>query len=259
MRKNQLKEKLRTGEGTIGMFCTMPSPDLVEVAGLLGFDFVIIDAEHGPPDVETVEHMVRAAESTGISTVTRVALNSPQNILRYLDAGSLGLQMPMVNTEEQARAVVNSVKYPPLGKRGLAGMRATGFGIERPLDEYVKMSNEQTLVVVQVETVEAVKNTDKIARIDNVDVVFVGPTDLSSSMGYTGQPTHPEVIKAIMNLGQIITGAGKIAGTIARNPAAYRQWREAGFQYLCTGDAPLFADSARTYLLGCRDQERGLK
>ncbi len=257
MQKNRLKEKLRAGKGCQGMFLNVPSPALVEIAGLLGMDFVIIDAEHGPPDLETVEHCVRAAESSGISTVSRIAMNIPQNILRFLDAGSQGVQIPMVNTDEQARAVADSVKYPPVGKRGLAAVRANGFGIERPLGEYTRMANEETLVVVQIETVEAIKNAEKICQVDNIDVVFVGPTDLSSSMGYSGQPTHPEVIKAITNLGKIITKAGKVGGTIARDPEAYKQWRDAGFQYLATGTSNLFADATRAYVQGCRAKDAG--
>ena len=256
MRKNTTKEKLKQGQPVIGVFCNIGAPVLVEMLGALGYDFVILDAEHGPQGVETVEHMVRAADAVGVTTVTRIAVNLPQNLLRYLDAVSLGVQIPMVNTGEQAQQVVDSVKYPPVGKRGLAGVRANLFGLERPLTEYVRMANEETLVVVQVETTQAMQNIKKISAVDNVDVVFIGPTDLSSSMGYPGQPTHPEVLQAIEDLGKEIIAAGKAVGTIAADATAYRRWRDLGFQYLCTGITGFVVQAGRAYLEGVRQQEQ---
>ena len=256
IRKNPLKEKLRRGEGAIGVFCNIPSPALVELVGYLGFDFAIVDAEHGPQDVETSEHMVRAADAVGLPAVARVAVNLPQNLLRYLDAGSLGVQVPMVNSADEAQAVVSATKYPPLGRRGLASVRASGYGVGLSTAEYVEMANRETLVVVQVETLQAMERVAQIAAVDQVDVVFVGPTDLSSSMGYPGQPTHPEVITAIERLGVEIQRAGKVAGTIARDAEAYRHWRQQGFQYLATTATSFIAQVGRQYLESCREQER---
>jgi 4-hydroxy-2-oxoheptanedioate aldolase len=240
----------------MGIFCNLPSPAFVEVLGHLGFDFVIIDAEHGPQDVETTEHMVRAADVTSLAAVVRVAVNLPQNLLRYLDTGVLGVQVPMVNTAAEAQAVVGAAKYPPLGRRGLASVRASGYGVGMPTREYIQMANEETLVVVQAETLQSMEHLGEIARVDQVDVVFVGPTDLSASMGFGGQPTHPQVLAAIERMGVEIRRAGKVAGTIARDPEAYRHWRERGFQYLATTATGLIAQVGRQYLEGCREQER---
>ncbi|MBI2856612.1 MAG: hypothetical protein HYX93_07185, partial [Chloroflexi bacterium] len=179
MRKNVVKEELKAGQAVVGVFCNLPSPAAVEMLGLMGYDFAIIDAEHGPMDLETCEHMARAADAANLVPIVRVALNLPQNVLRYLDAGALGVQIPMVNTREEAERVVASTKYPPLGRRGLAGTRASGFGAGMDLAEYVRMANEETLVVVQVETREALANLEEIAAVELVDVVFLGPTDLS--------------------------------------------------------------------------------
>ena len=255
MRKNAVKEKLRAGEAVVGIFCTLPSPATVEMLGLMGYDFAIIDAEHGPMDLETCEDMVRAADATDIVPIVRVAMNLPQNILRYLDAGALGVQIPMVNSREEAERVVASTKYPPLGRRGLAGTRASGYGVGMNLVDYVAMANQETLVVVQVETREALARVEEIAAVEQVDVVFLGPTDLSTALGHPGQAAHPEVLAAIEEAGRSILSAGKAVGTIARDLEAYSHWRELGFQYLATSLTSFIAQAGRAYLEGIRKYE----
>src|SRR5690242_3451437 len=141
IRSNPVKAHLAAGETAIGVFVNLPSPPVVEVLGLIGFDFAVFDAEHGPLDLESCEHMLRAADAVDLPVVIRIALNHPQNILRYLDIGALGAQLPMVNTGDDARAVVDAVKYPPIGKRGLAGVRAAGYALPRPLGDYVQEAN----------------------------------------------------------------------------------------------------------------------
>lgn len=255
MKKNPIKEKLRAGDAAVGLFCNLPSPAAAEMLGIVGFDFIIIDAEHSPVDMDTCEHMVRAADASGMASMVRVALNLPQNLLRYLDTGVCGVQIPMVNSREEAEMVVAATKYPPLGRRGLAAHRATRYGTNIDLAEYVRTANEETLVCVQVETTEALSKVKEIASVDLVDLVFMGPTDLSSAMGYPGQPTHPEVLSAIEEAGRVVMGAGKAAGTIAGSPEAYARWRNLGFQYLCTGLTNLIAEASHGYLSGARDYE----
>ena len=257
MKKNPIKEKLRAGEAAVGVFCNLPSPAAAEMLGIAGFDYIIIDAEHSPVDMDTCEHMVRACDASGMAAMIRVALNLPQNILRYLDTGAAGVQIPMVNTRKEAEMVVAATKYPPLGQRGLAANRATSYGAGVDFAEYVKIANEETLVAVQVETIQALANVEEIASVDLVDLVFLGPTDLSSAMGYPGQPTHPDVLAAIEKAGQAIVGAGKAAGTIAGSPEAYEHWRSRGFQYLCSGLTNFIASASQAYLKGIRDYESG--
>jgi 4-hydroxy-2-oxoheptanedioate aldolase len=258
MRKNPVKEKLRSGQAVAGVFCNLPSPAAVEMLGIMGYDFAIIDAEHGPMDVEACEHMFRAADATDIVPVVRVALNLQQNILRYLDAGALGIQIPMVNTREETERVVSSTKYPPQGTRGLAATRASGYGAGMGLSEYVRMANEETLVVVQVETRKALANVDAMAAVNLVDVIFLGPTDLSAALGHPGQPTHPEVMAAIEVAGITILEAGKAVGTIANNLDAYKHWRSLGFQYLCTGLTVFIAQAGRAHLQALQEHENTL-
>ncbi len=257
MRTNTVKAKLRAGEPTVGVFCNIPSAASVEMLGYMGFDFAIVDAEHGPMDLETNEEMIRAADATGIVPIVRVALNAPQNTLRYLDAGALGVQMPMVNTAEEARRVVDSTKFPPVGRRGLAVTRAAGYGVDGPLTAYVERANEETLVIVQVETREALANVAEIAAVDMVDMVFLGPTDLSAALGVPGQPTHPDVMAAIEEAGKVVQAAGKATGTIARDATAYAHWRERGFLYLATGLTNFIAAAGQEFLGGVRAYDAG--
>lgn len=259
MRKNPVKEKVQRGDVAIGAFCNIPSPVCMEVLGLSGLDFALVDAEHTPVGAETAEDLFRAAEAVGITPLTRVGENSQQVIQKYMDAGSLGVMIPLVNTAEEARRVVEAVKYPPLGKRGLAGTRASWYGLSGPLGEYVQMANAETLVIVQVETRESARNVREICAVEGVDVVFMGPTDLSSALGVPGQTRHPEVLKLIEELGRTIQGAGKAAGTIARDLEDYRRWRERGFQFLCTGASQFLAQAAEAYVRAIRDYERALR
>ncbi len=248
MRKNQAKEKLLGGDNIYGVFCNFYSPAIVELIGHTGFDFVLIDAEHGPTGVESCEHMVRAAESAGIAAFVRIAMNIRQNILRYLDAGSLGIQLPMINTGTEARAAVQAVKYPPQGRRGLASVRAAEFGLKTLLGDYARKANEETLVAVQIETVEAVNNLADILAVEGIDVFFVGPNDLSASMGYVGQPAHPEVQATIEKLVSDIHRAGRIAGTTAYSHEALLKAKERGFRYILYNVTPMMARAGREYL-----------
>ncbi|MSQ14132.1 MAG: hypothetical protein EXR47_08455 [Dehalococcoidia bacterium] len=255
MRKNPLKAKLRNGEAIVGLFINLPSPALVEMTGLMGYDYVIIDGEHGIADLESCEHMVRAAEAVGITPLVRIAENDPQNILRYLDAGAMGVQIPMVNSKADAEAVVRSVFYPPKGRRGLAGVRASRYGIGMSMPQYVGMANEELLAIVQIETTQAVANAKEICAVDGVDIIFIGPSDLSSSMGLAGQPTHPDVLRSIEAVGKVAQAAGKAAGTIARDAEAYEHWRAAGFQYLATGVTNLVQSAGVSLLASVHERE----
>jgi 4-hydroxy-2-oxoheptanedioate aldolase len=253
MRKNQAKEKLLGGGTIYGVFCNFYSPAIVELIGHIGFDFVLIDAEHGPAGVESCEHMVRAAESAGVMAFARIAMNIRQNILRYLDTGPSGVQLPMINTGTEAEAAVQAVKYPPQGRRGLASVRAADFGLKVPLGDYARISNRETLVAVQIETVAAVNNLAEILAVEGIDVFFIGPNDLSASMGYVGQPAHPEVQVTIEKLVSDIHRAGRIAGTTAYSHEALIKAKERGFRYILYNVIPMMAKSGREYLKLARD------
>lgn len=253
MRKNLTKEKINAGETAYGVFINVACPSIVEIIGLIGFDFALIDAEHGPMDIETCEHMVRAADNVNITPLIRVAMNIQQNILRYLDIGALGVQLPLLNNKADVENVVRAVKYRPEGRRGLAGMRASGYGFASPLGDYVKEANRETMVIVQVETMEAVENLKDILNVPGIDVFFIGPTDLSSAMGYPGQAKHPEVQQMIDNLVKQIHAAGKAIGTIAYDLDTLRQRKEQGFQFIVYNVIPMIVKSGREYLQLARE------
>jgi 4-hydroxy-2-oxoheptanedioate aldolase len=230
----------------------MSSPPLVEIIGNIGFDFVIIDAEHSGLVPESCEHMVRAADCVNVTPIVRVAMNFRQNILRYMDIGAQGIQIPQVNNRLEVEDAIDSVKYPPDGKRGLAAMRANDYNIKQPLTEYVKEANRETMTVIQIETLAAVENLKEILAVQTADVFFIGPTDLSTVMGYPGQTNHPEVQKMIAHLVGEIRAAGKVAGTTAYDIETLKKCQERGFQYICYNITPMLVKSGRQYLEAAR-------
>jgi len=251
MRKNTMKEKMIAGKATVGPMTSFPSADMVETIGWLGYDFVVIDCEHGVIDYETAEHMIRAAELSNTTPIVRIGINLQQHIQRFLEAGAAGVMIPLVNTGAQAKGVVDSVKYPPVGKRGLFGGRGSMYGIQPPA-EYVKQANEETFVCVQIETLEALEHQDEIIATPGVDCVFLGPGDLSSVLGVTGQMTHPKVVSTIEGLVRKIVAAGKIAGTMALDAQQVAHWHAQGVKWIVGSTNRLFVAGVRKYLEDCR-------
>lgn len=200
MYKNELKEKLLRGELTLGLFVPFYAPSLVEIIGYAGLDFIVIDNEHGAFTDGQIEELIRAAELTGLAAIVRVSYDN-SGIQKALDRGAKGIQVPMVNTKADAQAVVRKTKFPPYGTRGTAySVRAARFGNDSG-KEYLEAANRNTLVVVHIETPEAVKNFDEIISVPGIDIAFIGPTDLSVTMGYQLEgPTHPEVKATIKEL-----------------------------------------------------------
>ena len=253
MRKNLTKEKIKSGKTAYGVFMNIGSPSIVEIIGLIGFDFVLIDGEHGPLDLETCENMVRAADRVNTTPVVRIAMNIQQNILRYLDSGALGVQIPLLNTKADVESVVRSVRYRPEGRRGLAGVRANDWGLSGPMGDYVKTANEENLVICQIETLEAVENLKEMLTVPGVDVVFIGPSDLSAAMGYPGQVKHPEVQKMIERLVGEIKAAGKAMGTVAYDLDTLRLRKQQGFQFIVYNVVPMIVKSGREYLQAAQE------
>ena len=246
---NRAKAKLQAGESIRGVFINLDSIQAVELCGLLGFDFCLIDAEHAPFGPQYVEQMIRAADVSGMTPLVRVAQNERQVILRYLDVGAQGVQIPMVNTAAQAQAVVEAVKYTPLGKRGLASVtRASRWGVGINVPDYVTRANEETMVIVQVETQQALDNLDAILAVPHIDLVFVGPTDLSQSFGVPGQPTHPRVVAALENVVARAGAAGLPVGTVAPDARLMHERFAQGVRSVATNTTSLFTQAASAFL-----------
>lgn len=248
MRKNITKEKLLAGDTVYGIFCDVYTQMTVELMGLVGFDFVIIDAEHNPISVESCLHMVSGADSVGVTPIIRIGVNIRQHILRYLDIGAQGVQLPMVNTKNDAEAVVQAVKYPPQGLRGIAGIRSADYGLKTTFKEYVEIANRETLVVTQIENREAIKNLNEMLDVEDIDVFFVGPMDLSVSLGHPGEVNHPEVQATIEDLVKAIIARGRIAGTLALDVESAKKARNRGFQYLACATSVFMVKAAKEYL-----------
>ena len=173
MLSNPMKRKLLAGEPAFGVSVMFPSPHVVDMVGRLGFDWVLIDCEHGSISIESVEFMVLAAEAAGITPIARPQVNSFEAICQLMDRGVMGVQVPHVNNAADARRAVEAVKYHPLGERGLAaGLRSSSYGFGVSMSEYAEESNRETLVCVQLEEGEAVRNVDEIMSVEGVDVYF---------------------------------------------------------------------------------------
>ncbi|MGZ8231709.1 MAG: HpcH/HpaI aldolase family protein [Burkholderiales bacterium] len=243
-----MKEKLHAGEPAFGVSVMIPSPQIVEMIAAAGFDWVLLDCEHGTLTLESVELMAMAAEASGITAIARPSTRSPEHILQVLDRGVMGVQVPHVNTAAEAREVIAAVKYHPIGRRGLAaGTRAAVYDAHGTLADYVKAANDATLIAIQLEDEPAIENIDELLRVDGIDVFFIGPSDLSQAMGHPGNPRAPRVAEAIDTSFRKMRAAGRIPGT----PATAENVREVldkGVRYVYTHLPRLLASSAKAYL-----------
>ena len=253
MFKNMLKEKLAAGKAVFGVMANDPSPPVLEVLGYSGFDWVLLDNEHGDITVHTMANCVRACEASGLVPIVRPISNRMDVITPFMDMGAYGVQVPHVNTADEARAVVDAVKYPPMGKRGFfRANRSNQFGLGIQPDKYLKQANQETLVCLMIEEIEGVGNAQAIAAVDGVDVVFVGAGDLSVSMGFPGQSTHPEVVQAVAGAVKGVLQAGKTAGCSCPDDDV-SLWLEKGVRFFHSGVWRLLAESSQGYLSKVRD------
>jgi 4-hydroxy-2-oxoheptanedioate aldolase len=252
MRTNTTKSKLGAGETVFGCFVRYPSAGLIEMLGYQGWDFLVFDAEHGTIEPRDCEEMVRAAELRDVTPIIRVTTNQPWIILRYMDAGAQGLHIPCVNSSSEAEAAVRSVKYHPRGIRGLASVRPADYGQGVPLSEYTQQANAETLVAIQVETAQAVEHLSEIVAVDGVDVIFIGPTDLSHSLGVPGQPQDPKVQSAMERIVETVAQTRIALGVMVWNAHAARQWRERGARYISIGLESVVSPATREYLSSVR-------
>lgn len=225
----RMPELLRGTRALLGMFVSIPSPSLVEMCGHAGVDFVIVDNEHGPAGIESTEHMLRAARASGVIPVVRTL---ESDILRVLDIGASAIQVPQVNSPEQAKRIVAAAKYPPLGMRGAAfSTRAAGYGFFGG-DRHIADSNAGTAVIIMAETRAAIESLDAILAVPGVDAVFFGPNDLSFSLGYPGQMGHPDVVAAIEHGIERALAHGVAPGVLALTAEDFHRWRQKGARYL---------------------------
>lgn len=252
MRPNAMKAKFAAGQPAFGLSVMFPSPQLVEMAAGLGFDWVLIDCEHGSIGIESVELMVMAAESAGLTPIVRPATNSSLDILRVMDRGAAGVQVPHVNTRADAERAVQAVKFHPIGRRSMAaGTRAQAYDLGPGAKGFSERSNRETLVCVQLEDAEAIANADDILKAEGVDVFFIGPSDLAQSMGHPGNNSAPEVVKAIDETLAKIVRAGRNPGMPAATEAVEKAVAK-GVRYIYTHVPKLLGSAAAAYFRTAR-------
>lgn len=235
------KARVQAGETLYGMFIMLPSPSVVEMVGYAGFDYVILDAEHGAVGTEMLENQLRAAEAAGIPALVRICGQTPAEVLHVLDAGANGIVVPHVLDANQAADLVKSSHYPPRGRRGIATTARAGRHGMITLAEHLQNAASEILVIPQIEDAEAVARASDIASVDGVDGVFVGPADLSLSMGHPGNPEHPDVARVIDGLSSDIRKAGRTASTFARSSQEAKKLVDRGFSMICFSTTSVFS------------------
>jgi len=208
-RENALKRRLAEGKPALGCWLFAGEPTAAEVIGLTGYDFVLIDHEHGPGDLLSASAALRALSASPSTVMMRVPWNDPVEIKRALDIGVEGVMVPMVETVDEARAAVAACKYPPTGIRGCASsvVRGSSYGLAD--GDYLERINDEIIVMCQIESGRAVDNIPEIAAVDGVDVLFIGPNDLAASIGYPGRTDMPEARALIERAEEAIKASGK--------------------------------------------------
>ena len=246
--ENQFKRALGEDGVQYGLWLGLGTPVAAELCASTGFDWLLVDAEHGANDYRSVYSQLQAIEGSPTQAIVRLVDDDPGRIKRYLDMGAQSLLIPMVDTAEQAERLVAAVRYPPRGIRGLA-TSITRASRWTQIENYAREADEQICLIVQAEPVTALDNLKAIAEVDGVDSVFIGPSDLSASMGYLGQPGHPEVQAAIAQALRDIAALGKAPGTLAGSPEAVRTHTNNGARFLGIGsDTALLVTGARELL-----------
>jgi 4-hydroxy-2-oxoheptanedioate aldolase len=230
---NLFKRALRAGKPQIGLWSSLSSNYSVEVIAGAGFDWILLDSEHSPNDLESLLTQLQAAASYPTHAVVRVPWNDMVTIKRVLDIGAQSLLVPYVSTRAEAESAVSYTRYPPSGVRGVAGTtRATRFG---RVKDYARRAHEEICLLVQVETQAALDNLEPICAVDGVDGVFIGPADLHASLGYPGEIANPKVKPLIDDAIRRIRKAGKAPGILTPSEADARHWLECGALFVAVG------------------------
>jgi 4-hydroxy-2-oxoheptanedioate aldolase len=229
-----LKQRLKNGEVLLGTFLSLGNALSAEIIANAGFDWVIVDIEHGLGSEGDVINQLLGLKNTNVSAIVRVESCQRQRINRVLDAGADGIMCPRIETTEEARLVAKAMQYPPEGTRGVAKMiRVAKYGDD--FDAYRNAASEDLLGVIQIETLEALNNLDAIAGIDGVDVLFIGPSDLSMALGIFGDITHPLFVETVDKIISAAKLAGKYIGILLLNPTDLKKYHDMGIQFFASG------------------------
>jgi 4-hydroxy-2-oxoheptanedioate aldolase len=253
MTRNALRARLEAGGPLFGLLSPESDGGLVETVGLHGFDFFILDTEHGTAGPREAEGFVRACEIAGMAPLVRPRGPDPKLILQYLDAGMEGVMLPGVRTAEDVRRLVAAVKYPPEGLRGIAPVRANQWLLAgETQDTWVRRANAGTLVLPQVETVEAMESLPEIARVPGLDGIIIGPRDLSMAMGFPDGPGRPEVEEAIDRITKAALAEGLLVGTVASTGERAKALVAKGHRLILHSVGALLRTGAETFFRAAR-------
>ena len=232
LKKNFIKDKLESGKAVIGTWAIIPSSTVTDIIASTNIDFIIIDAEHGPISFETAQKMAIACESRDVSPIMRVGGIIEADILKALDIGMHGIQIPNIQSESDVQKIVKLSKYPPVGSRGFSPFtRAGNYSIDSSTT-LTKKANKNSLVAINIEGVEAIENIDKILKIKELDIIFIGLFDLSKALGIPGQVKDKRVTKLLKSLTSKINKAGKYPGTIATSESDLSKYKKIGLKYI---------------------------
>ncbi len=244
---SSVKDRLKNHETVFGTFYKLNSPIATEMLGWAGFDFIVVDCEHSPIGYESTENIIRTAENVGLSTIVRVPSAAEEHIFHALDSGAVGVQIPNLTSVEQFRESVSACKYFPAGTRGLSrGTRNAMFGLWNEAEKpYVQAANDKSLVVVHIENKEMAERVEEICQIPEIDVVFVGPADMSQSLGIPGKSKDPRVVEIALHVIETAERYGK-AGGIAAGKDNMDMYIQHGARYIMySSDAALFAGALK--------------
>ncbi|NRA71622.1 MAG: 4-hydroxy-2-oxoheptanedioate aldolase [Gammaproteobacteria bacterium] len=243
--KNKFKAALSSNKTQFGLWMGLPDSICAEIGAGAGFDWLLIDAEHAPYNLRGIQHNLQAMAPYDVSAIVRPAEGTTAIIKQLLDIGAQSLLIPMVNTAEQARQLVQDSLYPPQGIRGL-GTSMARAAHWNGIPDYLHKANDEICLIVQAETQQAIENLEEIVAVEGVDGVFIGPSDLSASMGYVGNPGHPDVVAVVEQAIQTIIKAGKAAGVLAVDEKLAKGYAKKGAKFIGVGvDASLLATSVR--------------
>ena len=246
---NKTKAKLKTGQPVFGVISTSDDPQLAELFGIAGFDYYMLDAEHGLIDPAQAVNVIRACELTSITPMVRIGSKDPKLVLQYLDAGMMGIMMPRLETVEEVPMLVDAVKYPPFGKRGLGFSRASGHMADvSKAPEYIEFSNKETMVIIQFEDDKLLDKFPALCAVKGLDACMIGPRDLSLNMGFPDGPNHPEVQSVIDKAIEVMKEAGVVAGITAGTRMNAEAQVKRGARMILAGAQSLVLAGSKSFL-----------
>lgn len=250
MRSNPFKQALQNGQMQYGFWLGLCNPLSAELCAHTGYDWLLIDGEHAPNTLDSTLSQLQAIQASQhrVHPIVRLVDDDTARIKQYLDIGAQSLLIPMVEEAAQAEKLVQAMRYPPRGTRGV-GTALARAALWNMTPDYLQQAEQATCLIIQIETVNGLDNLQSILAVAGIDAVFIGPADLAASMGYLGQPNHPEVLAAIEKAMQTVIAHGKPVGTLATQPAMAKHYRAVGAQFIALGvDTLALANAAKATL-----------